>query len=181
MIQLLPKQFMDEDYDSCNLNTVAILKVDKIKIPLCDGCVTNLIRDLFLFNDKIFCYNCEYFIMSKSGWNFGGNCRRNERIESGDTDTGYNNHVECMQSCEYAEKRKDNIHNTDLTNVDYILPYRLEEFMRKNNINQTQLAEKSGVSYASLNKYVNGINIPSIITIMQLAKALECKVDDLLY
>lgn len=178
MIQLLPKQYMDEDYDNCNLHTTAILKVDKIKIPLCDGCVTNLIKDLILFNKKIFCCNCEYFIMSKSGWNYGGICRKERKIEP--RDTGYIRHVNCMDSCECGEKRKET-KNDNSDKLDYILPFRLEEFIKKNNINQIQLAEKSGVPLSSINKYINGINEPTAVNLMKLAKALDCKVDDLLY
>lgn len=100
MIELNAVTYDDEKYDSCGNTTIAVLKVNSIKIPLCNECLNELNVSLSTFNNTIFCHKCKYFIMSKSGWDYGGSCRKNGEIEI--TDAGYINCVDCMNTCKDA-------------------------------------------------------------------------------
>jgi hypothetical protein len=104
MIDIKPVDYCyDEEYDSCGSTTVAILTVDRIKIPLCMNCLNELNESLSEFNNTIFCYMCEKFIMSKSGWKYGGSCRKDKDIEL--KDAGYINCVDCMYTCKDAIRK----------------------------------------------------------------------------
>lgn len=47
-------------------------------------------------------------------------------------------------------------------------------------ITRKQLSEKSGVSEVTISRIINGVQIPRIGTISKIAKALNCKVEDLI-
>lgn len=49
---------------------------------------------------------------------------------------------------------------------------RLREEMIRNNMNQSQLAEKVGVTIVSMSRYVNGSRTPRAITLQKMALAL---------
>ena len=49
---------------------------------------------------------------------------------------------------------------------------RLKEEMIRNNVNQTQLADKAGVTIVSMSRYVNGSRTPRAITLQKMALAL---------
>lgn len=100
MIEIVPTNYECEEYDSCGNTTIAVLKVDRITIPLCMRCLDELNESLSDFNNTTFCYQCEKFIMSKSGWRYGGSCRRDRDIEH--KDAGYINCVDCMDTCKDA-------------------------------------------------------------------------------
>ena len=95
----------NHEYDDCYNTVVAILEVGKIQIPLCMNCVNDLIQDVEKFNNTIFCYKCKEFIMSKSGWRYGGSCKlnaRNDNFELTEKDAGYNYCKDCMDTCKHA-------------------------------------------------------------------------------
>ena len=100
MIEIKPAYYEDEEYDSCGNTTVAVLKVNRITIPLCMQCINDLNESLLEFNNTTFCYQCENFIMSKSGWRYGGSCRKDEDIEL--KDAGFINFKGCMSTCKDA-------------------------------------------------------------------------------
>lgn len=100
MIEIRPFNWEDEKYDSCGNTTRAILKVDRISIPLCETCLEELNSSLTEFNNTTFCYQCKHFIMSKSGWNYGGSCRKDRDIEL--KDAGYIHCRDCMDTCKNA-------------------------------------------------------------------------------
>ena len=101
MIEIRPAYYYEDDeYDSCGNTTVAILKVDRIAIPLCMNCLNELNESLSEFNNTTFCYQCEKFIMSRSGWRYGGSCRKDKDIEL--KDAGYINCRDCMDTCKDA-------------------------------------------------------------------------------
>lgn len=100
MIEVRVAHWDDEEYDSCGSTTVAVLKVDRITIPLCMSCLNELNESLSEFNNTTFCYQCEHFIMSRSGWRYGGSCRKDEDIEL--KDAGHINCVDCMHTCKDA-------------------------------------------------------------------------------
>lgn len=58
---------------------------------------------------------------------------------------------------------------------------RLKNEMRRNRMNQAQLSEKTGISQPRISQYATGQATPSIYTVSRLAKALRCRVDDLIY
>jgi DNA-binding Xre family transcriptional regulator len=57
---------------------------------------------------------------------------------------------------------------------------RLLELMADNYYNQQTLAEAAGISQASISKYLNKKSLPDLYTVRQLARALNCSVNDLL-
>ena len=100
MIEIVPTNYECEEYDSCGNTTIAVLKVNRITIPLCTRCLDELNESLSEFNNITFCYQCEKFIMDESGWRYGGSCRRYKDIEL--KDAGYIKHVDCMGTCKDA-------------------------------------------------------------------------------
>ena len=105
MMEIKPADYFDEEYDSCGNTTVAILTtVDRIKIPLCMSCLNELNESLAEFNNTVFCYMCEKFIMSRSGWKYGGSCTKDKDIKP--ENAGYVNCVDFMHTCEDAIIRK---------------------------------------------------------------------------
>lgn len=57
----------------------------------------------------------------------------------------------------------------------------LKRIMNKRFMTQRELAEKSGLTILSVNKYVNGHATPSFDSAVKLADALNCTVSDLAY
>lgn len=55
----------------------------------------------------------------------------------------------------------------------------LRELMNDYNINATDLAKASGISRASISKFLKGYSKPSDTTLMKLAKGLGCNMQDL--
>lgn len=58
--------------------------------------------------------------------------------------------------------------------------YKLLKKMNKQSLSQQGLAEVSGVSQCSINRYLNQKSTPTVFAASKLAKALGCTVDDLL-
>ena len=59
----------------------------------------------------------------------------------------------------------------------------LKRIREARNLTQAQLAEKSGVNLRMVQYYENGfkdINKAQAITLYRVAKALECKIEDIL-
>lgn len=57
----------------------------------------------------------------------------------------------------------------------------LLEMMCEYGINQGDLAEESGLSEATISKYLNKKQLPGIKAIVNIATVLECSIDDLVY
>lgn len=106
MIEIIPYNIHeDEEFDSCGNTTIAILKINSVKIPICNECISDLLKSLDEFNNKIFCHKCKNFIMSESGWNYGGSCKKDRDIDI--KDAGYINCVDCMDTCQDAIKMEE--------------------------------------------------------------------------
>ncbi len=56
---------------------------------------------------------------------------------------------------------------------------RVKELMIRENVNQKKLAEKSGISEASLSRYLNGSTQPRIDVLINIANAFEVDVNTL--
>lgn len=56
---------------------------------------------------------------------------------------------------------------------------RLKYWIRWKGYYQNELAEKIGINPIVLNRYVNGVNIPSAYILYRLAEALDISLDDL--
>ena len=54
MIEIIPTNHEYEEYDSCGNTTIAVLKVDRITIPLCMRCLDELNESLSEFNNTTF-------------------------------------------------------------------------------------------------------------------------------
>ena len=57
---------------------------------------------------------------------------------------------------------------------------RLKALMKKRNLTQKELANKSNITEASISKYLSGERTPRVDVIINLAKALEITTDELL-
>lgn len=55
----------------------------------------------------------------------------------------------------------------------------LYDLMKKRKISQRELAERTGLSDATISKYINGVQIPKITAAINLAIALDCTLDEL--
>ena len=106
-IELKIKDYDDEEYDDCGSTTVAILKVGRIRIPLCMDCVNELQEYINDFCRPQYCYQCAHFKMSHNGWRYGGSCCKDEDIK--DAMVGYRNCKDCMDSCkDFVGKENNN-------------------------------------------------------------------------
>lgn len=54
---------------------------------------------------------------------------------------------------------------------------RLRKIMNRRGISQDKLSEITGITQASISKYINGTRTPTFFTADKLAKALDCSVD----
>ncbi|HBN00292.1 MAG TPA: transcriptional regulator [Firmicutes bacterium] len=57
---------------------------------------------------------------------------------------------------------------------------RVKMFMNEKKMTQKQLAEKTGITEASMSKYLNGERTPRIDVVANLSKALGVTTDDLI-
>ena len=56
----------------------------------------------------------------------------------------------------------------------------LNSMMREQGLSQRELARLSGISQATINRYLNEMQMPSIKAILNLAYALDCEFDELM-
>lgn len=56
----------------------------------------------------------------------------------------------------------------------------IKEIRKRLNMSQADLAEKLGTSVPTVSRYENGERSPDLETAVRIAKALGCKVDDLI-
>ena len=59
--------------------------------------------------------------------------------------------------------------------------YRLRHAMSVRGFNQIRLSEETGIPVSMISRYLTGDNIPSILKVIQIAKALKCSLDELWY
>lgn len=105
MIEIVSTEYEDIEYDSCNRTAIAVLEINGIKIPLCENCVKELTQSIEEFNNTVFCHKCENFIMSDSGFRYGGSCKlraQKDGKEISEKDAGYLYCVDCMHTCKDA-------------------------------------------------------------------------------
>lgn len=57
--------------------------------------------------------------------------------------------------------------------------FNLCEMLDYTNTSQTELSRLTGLSRQTIIGYLNGTNVPSMIAIINIAKALECEIDEL--
>ena len=106
-VELNVRDWNDEEYDSCCRTAIATLKIDCIKIPLCMECIEELKEQLERFCKPQYCYQCKYFKMSRSGWNYGGSCCKDKDIS--DDLAGYECCKGCMSFCkDFVIKENNN-------------------------------------------------------------------------
>lgn len=106
MIELCANE-SDIEYDSCGNTAIAILRISGgVSIPLCSECVEELKSTVKMFSETIFCYRCKHFLKSRSGFRYGGSCRkRAERDGFSLTEecAGYQYCVSSMNTCKEGE------------------------------------------------------------------------------
>ena len=62
----------------------------------------------------------------------------------------------------------------------HIFGDNLVDIMAERGYNQEQLADATGLTQATISKYINKKQIPSIKAIINLAYALDCTTDELI-
>jgi hypothetical protein len=113
-ITIRAPEFSDPITDKCspvftNDRAAAILEINGLVIPLSLERINKLISEVIEFKNIIFCYKCNNFIMSKSGWNYGGSCKlaaeRNGKILT-EKDAGFYYCTDCTNTCPDAIPKK---------------------------------------------------------------------------
>ena len=56
----------------------------------------------------------------------------------------------------------------------------LRDLLKEARMTQTDLAEMTGIPKSSISRYIKGQRIPSVTTIIKMAYALDCSVEDLI-
>ena len=89
---------------ACGNTTVAEVHYNNMCIPLCSECLDSLRESLKVYDDTIYCYKCANFIMSRSGWNYGGSCLKSldDKTKFDPKDAGYLNCKDSMDTCDNA-------------------------------------------------------------------------------
>ena len=65
--------------------------------------------------------------------------------------------------------------------MDYrLFSYQLKELRKERNLTQEELGELIGISKVSISNYENGLQKPTVETLVLLAKALDCSINHLL-
>ena len=59
--------------------------------------------------------------------------------------------------------------------------YRLRHAMSIRGFNQIRLSEETGIPVSMISRYLTGDNVPSILKVIQIARALKCSLDELWY
>jgi transcriptional regulator with XRE-family HTH domain len=58
-----------------------------------------------------------------------------------------------------------------------IISKRLNILISENNINQRELAEKTGISEVTISRYINGQRIPTVENLVRIAKVFNVSTD----
>lgn len=69
------------------------------------------------------------------------------------------------------------------TDEDYIkrkIHKRLKFFMSNRRCTQEELCERTGLTQATISRYITGKAIPSVLNLYKIAKALDCKIEDII-
>ena len=61
-----------------------------------------------------------------------------------------------------------------------IIKTKIKELLKKNNINQTELARLTGITDCTMSRYISGQRVPTIKNLVRIAKALNASTDYLL-
>lgn len=64
-------------------------------------------------------------------------------------------------------------------NAEFI--HRLRRIMHRKGVTQGMLAEMTGISERTINRYLNGASQPNFYNIDKIARALDCSIDELRY
>lgn len=56
---------------------------------------------------------------------------------------------------------------------------RIRELMEKKQMNQEALADAVGITQAAMSYILRGLKVPSYRTVVNIAKALECSIDEI--
>lgn len=88
--------------------------------------------------------------------------------------------AEDRKNGDYSEDFYDVV-NEEHCSVEYLIPLKVRR--EKAGLSQSQLADKAGVNIRMIQFYEQGvkdINKAEAITVLKLAKALDCKMEDLI-
>lgn len=72
----------------------------------------------------------------------------------------------------------DNINNITEEQEKRAFAHRLRVLMGRNRVSQEELAKEIGTSQTMISHYMNGKNLPTVITVRKIAKILNCSMDD---
>lgn len=68
----------------------------------------------------------------------------------------------------------------DLTEVKRLFGINIRARMAELNMNQRELAYRSGITPPNVSRYVNGLSSPGLYVLKKFAKVLECPIEDLI-
>lgn len=108
MITLKLKDSDSEEYCVCGMPTYAELKVERIKIPLCEECLEELIEKVDNFKNVIPCGKCKWVIKKPNDWRFSCTLKAQKaRKLLTQDDAGYLYPVDYTDTCKEAERKKE--------------------------------------------------------------------------
>lgn len=81
----------------------------------------------------------------------------------------------------YIRRLPDNKDDMTEDELKREFAYRLKRIMYVKGITQEELAERTGITQASISRYLSGSRMPNFLAIDKIARALKCSVDDLRY
>lgn len=70
-----------------------------------------------------------------------------------------------------------------MTELEFIEDFmkNLENLMYRQGISQNRLAEESGISQATISRYLKGERMPTLKAVINICCVLECDIDELVY
>ena len=76
--------------------------------------------------------------------------------------------------------REDN-ENAELTDKEWLREFsrKLKKKMHNANISRVALSEKTGISYSTICRYVNGYIAPDVLSLKKISRALGCPIEQL--
>lgn len=98
-MEITLKYYEDEKYDNCGNETMAVLHIGSIKIPLCEDCFNELKVEVDKIAQVKFCGHCKYIKWGK--WGDRASC--NLQGDISDECAGYDKDVFYYDNCPHCK------------------------------------------------------------------------------
>lgn len=87
-----------------------------------------------------------------------------------------------MKFLQFYEKQKENKYNESMSELEWldIFGDNLRDMLEDANMTQRDLADEAGLSESAISQYIHKQKIPSLKSIINIAYALDCSMDELI-